>query len=43
MANVGEVGVIRVENPRARSVNGREVLLRTLMVNEVYERLTNWL
>ena len=29
MANVCEVGVIRVGNPRAKNVNGREVLLRT--------------
>lgn len=43
MANVCEVGVIRVGNPRAKNVNGREVLLRTCLVNEVYVRLMNWL
>ena len=43
MVNMCEVGVIRVGNPRAKIVNGREVLLRTWLVNEVYLRLTNWL
>jgi len=41
MANVCEVGVIRVGNPRAKNVNGREVLLRTWLVSEVYVRLMN--
>ena len=43
MVNMYEVGVIRVGNPRAKNVNGQEVLLRTWLVNEVYLRLTNWL
>lgn len=43
MVNMCEVGVIRVGNPRAKNVNGREVLLRTWLVSEVYVRLTNWL
>ncbi len=29
MANMCEVGVIRVGNPRAKNVNGQEVLVRT--------------
>jgi len=43
MVNMCEVGVIRVGNPRAKNVNGQEVLLRTWLVNEVYLRLANWL